>query len=187
MFLPPDSVRGRVRGFIEKHAVRLGHRVIEVGSRQPDNSDPAWADNRRLASPETSWTGVDMFPGPGVDVVCDAQFLQFDDGAFTGAVCSEMLEHVMEPQAVMKELARVIERGGLAIVTTLTCFPIHGYPDDYWRFTPSGLHLLMDRAGFTSIFVETAGNATFALNDHGEDGYVYKDCPMHVFATGIKK
>ncbi len=187
MHLPSDSVRGRVRGFIEKHAQRLGHRVIEVGSRQPDNSDPAWADNRRLAVPETSWTGVDMYPGLGVDVVCDAQYLKFDNAAFTGGVCSEMLEHVMEPQEVLKELARVLEPGGLAIVTTLTAFPIHGYPDDYWRFTPSGLNLLMERAGFTSIFVEQAGTATFALNDHGEAGHVYKDCPIHVFATGIRK
>lgn len=187
MYLPSDSVRGRVRGFIEKNAPRLGYNVIEVGSRQPDNSDPTWADNRRLVSPETKWTGVDMQAGPGVDRVADAEALPYERSVFTGGVCSEVLEHVIDPVQVLRELARVLETGGLAIVTTLTCFPIHGYPDDYWRFTPSGLRMIMEKAGFTAVQVETAGNVTLALNDHGEPGYVYKELPIHVFATGVTR
>lgn len=182
--LPAESVRGRIRAYLERNVHTLGSNVLEVGSRRPNGAGD-WADNRRLAYAETKWTGVDIEPGEGVDIVCDASSLTFDDNAYTGALCSEVLEHVIDPLEVLRELRRCVEPGGYVLVTTLTAFPIHGYPDDYWRFTPSGMNLLMQRAGFTNVSVESAGIVTFRLNDHGEQFDVYRDCPVHVFARGI--
>jgi hypothetical protein len=37
---------------------------------------------------------------------------------------------------------RVLRPGGVAIHTTCFINPIHGYPSDFWRFTPDALALL---------------------------------------------
>lgn len=182
---PPDSVRGRITRFLRRYASGLGTNVIEVGSRLPAKN-AWWADNRGL-HPTATWTGVDFLEGLGVDVLGDAEKLPFDPNRFTGAVCSETLEHVRRPWVAMSELVRVTQPGGLVLVTTMTAFPIHDYPNDYWRFTSEGLRVLMEDAGLTRVETFSDGNVVFQLNDHGEPGHVRKDCPIHVFGLGYVK
>lgn len=179
--LPVDSVRGRIRAYIERHANGLGDDVLEIGTRR-HVPQAWWCSNRDLA--QGQWLGIDMQPGDGVDQVEDIQCLPIDWlGRFSGIVCSEVLEHVERPWNAVLELRQAMRRDGLLIVTTLTAFPLHGYPDDYWRFTESGLRVLLRDAGFRAIETASAGEAVFRLNDHGEPGAVRRTCPMHVFAV----
>jgi SAM-dependent methyltransferase len=47
----------------------------------------------------------------------DAMALPFADGAFDRVFCSEVLEHVLEPEAVVREMRRVLAAGGHAVVS----------------------------------------------------------------------
>ncbi|KRD71445.1 methyltransferase domain-containing protein [Lysobacter sp. Root96] len=179
--LPLNSVRGRIRAYIERQCGELGDDVLEVGSRI---HDPAawWCTNRDLA--QGRWTGVDMQPGAGVDMVADIHALPAEwSGRFSGVLCSEVLEHVARPWLALPELRRVLQPGGLLVLTTLFAFPEHGYPDDYYRYSRSGLQLLLADAGFDAIVTEYAGAVPLQLNDHGEPGMARRTLPMHVFAT----
>lgn len=179
--LPPDSVRGRIRGYVERFAPALGADVLEVGSRI---HAPAawWCSNRDLALGQ--WTGIDMQPGAGVDLVADMHSLPAEwDGRFSGVVCSEVLEHVARPWLALPELRRVMRPGSMLVVTTLFAFPEHGYPDDYYRYSRSGLQLLLQDAGFREVATEYAGAVPIQLNDHGEPGMARRNLPMHVFAN----
>jgi hypothetical protein len=179
--LPATSVRGAIRKWIERHADKLGDHVLEIGSRR-HAPDAWWLDNRDLARGE--WTGIDMQPGPGVDVIADVHELPVAwRGYFSGLLCSEVLEHVARPWIALPKMRAVVKPGGWAIFTTLTCFPIHGFPDDFYRFTESGLGLMLEDAGFSSVELASAGRVTFELNDHGERGYSRRQSPMHVFAV----
>ncbi|WP_164152355.1 methyltransferase domain-containing protein [Stenotrophomonas maltophilia] len=179
--LPLSSVRGRIRAYIESHAGALGDDVLEVGSRI---HDPAawWCTNRDLGIGR--WTGIDMQAGEGVDQVADIHDLPADwSGRFSGIVCSEVLEHVARPWLALPELRRVLQPGGLLVITTLFAFPEHGYPDDYYRYSQSGLRLLLADAGFGNIETEYAGEVPIELNDHGERGMARRRLPMHTFAV----
>lgn len=181
--LPPDTVRGRVRGWVERHADKLGDDVLEIGSRL--HLDGAWwLVNRDLA--KGNWYGIDMQEGRGVDQVADIHRLADDWGdRFTGVLCSEVLEHVKRPWVALPELSRVLRPGGWIVVTTLTAFPIHGFPDDYYRYTESGLRLLLEDAGFVDVETASAGAFAVTLNDHGA-GIAKRDIPIHVFSIGRK-
>lgn len=176
--LPPDSVRGRIRGYIEKHADKLGDDVLEIGSRMT-NANAWWIVNRDLA--KGKWIGTDMQAGPGVDVVADMHEPPAEwTGRFSGVLCSEVLEHVQRPWVALPKIRRLLKPDGWIVVTTLTSFPIHGFPDDYYRYTPSGLKFLLEDAGFRNVSVENQGHIDITLNDHG-NGIASRKLPMHVF------
>ncbi len=42
----------------------------------------------------------------------------FADASFTAVVCSDVIEHVREPDAMLKEMWRVLSPGGILVVTT---------------------------------------------------------------------
>lgn len=177
-------MRGAIRAFIAQHADRLGADVLECGARR---HEPAawWTSARDLALGR--WTGVDMQPGDNVDEVVDIEFLPGCWASrFSGVLCSEVLEHVRRPHVALAELRRVMQPGGTLIVTTLTAFPLHGFPDDYRRWTESGLAAELEDAGFADIKTETAGRVDFMLNDHGERGVTRASCPMQVFAVAVR-
>jgi SAM-dependent methyltransferase len=79
---------------------------------------------------------------PGVDVVCDATALAFEDNKFDYVWSNAVLEHVREPWKVAAEIARVLKPGGVAIIHTPFLEYVHGWPDDYYRFTIQGLRVL---------------------------------------------
>jgi ubiquinone/menaquinone biosynthesis C-methylase UbiE len=47
----------------------------------------------------------------------DAMTLPFADASFDRVFCSEVLEHVLEPEAVVREMRRVLAAGGFAVVS----------------------------------------------------------------------
>lgn len=53
---------------------------------------------------------VDLFQG-------DAQILPCKDEVFTQVICSEVLEHLLSPSEALKEMARILEPRGVAIVS----------------------------------------------------------------------
>src|SRR5215469_10094364 len=109
-----------------------------------------------------------MRDGPGVDVVCSITDMpKAWRKRFTGVLCSEVLVHVDRPWLALPKLRQVMQPGALLIVTTLFAFPEHGFPDDFYRYSRSGLSLLLTDAGFNSVETEYGGNVDMMLDDHG--------------------
>lgn len=166
MMLPADSIRGRIRNWIEKHSDKLGTDVLEIGSRI--HNPGAWFLNNRYLS-RGQWTGIDMQPGPGVDLVCDASTMPPAwSGRFTGVLCSEVLEHVERPWLALPEMRRVLKPGGWIIITVPFCFHRHAYPNDYYRYTGDGLGVLLGDAGFTDYTYQYGGSEVLKVKDHNE-------------------
>jgi SAM-dependent methyltransferase len=179
--LPPNTVRGRIQQFLRGCAPKFKAPVLEIGSRFPDPM-AVWANNRYLLK-DGMWVGADFITGLNVDVCASVEGLPFKDDTFGTVLCSEVLEHVWDVRAAIQEMRRVLQPGGYLVITTLFAFPIHGYPDDYWRFTDSAMaRLLKD---FAEVNVSVAGTQEFVLNDHGSKS-VRILAPMHIFALAFK-
>src|SRR3954470_13309311 len=116
--------------------------VYEFGSYQVEGQLD-YADLRSLF-PARSYVGCDMRAGPGVDRVEDVSAMSLADGVAGTVLCIETFEHVFEVRRAFDEVYRVLEPGGLFVITSPLNFRIHGYPDDYWRMTPNCLRRMME-------------------------------------------
>jgi SAM-dependent methyltransferase len=106
---------------------------------------------------------VDLHAGPGVQVVGDALALGFRDDTFDVVLCTEMLEHVPEPQRAIDEMRRVLKPGGTLLLTTRFLFPIHDAPHDYFRYTKYGLRHLLRRFEIVQLQEETTAVGAVAV------------------------
>jgi SAM-dependent methyltransferase len=82
--------------------------------------------------------------------------------AFDVVICEQVLEHVVDPCAAAANLRELCTPGGHVIVSTPFLIKVHelalGAILDYWRFTPRGLRLLLERAGLEVDEIGTWGN-----------------------------
>jgi SAM-dependent methyltransferase len=106
---------------------------------------------------------IDIVPRDGIAVVTDAQALGLASATFDVVLCTEVLEHIPEPQAAIDEMFRVLKPGGTLLLTTRFLFPIHDAPHDYFRFTKFGLQHLVRRFDAVVIEEETTTVGTLAV------------------------
>jgi ubiquinone/menaquinone biosynthesis C-methylase UbiE len=60
-------------------------------------------------------------------------------------ICTEVLEHTLNPFNAVAEIYRILKKGGKCYVTTPFNFRIHGPLPDCWRFTEHGLRSLFSK------------------------------------------
>jgi SAM-dependent methyltransferase len=106
---------------------------------------------------------LDIRRGRGVQLIGDAQALGLADAAFDVVLCTEVLEHLPEPQRAVDEMFRVLRPGGTLLLTTRFLFPIHDAPHDYFRFTKYGLRHLLRRFIIVELQEETDSVGAIAV------------------------
>lgn len=120
-------------------------RTLIVGSRLYEGRE-----DRRLKYKNA--LGVDMLPGPGVDLVFNLEdTLPADLGKFSHIECWSVLEHSKKPWKLAANLQRLLVAEGTIHLTVPFVWRVHGYPNDYWRFTRAGVRELFPRIGWVSL------------------------------------
>lgn len=85
---------------------------------------------------------VDIFPFPEVDIVADATQLPFRDSSVDALVSEAVLEHVFDTDKVVREITRIVRSGGYIYISAPFIQPYHASPNDFHRWTISGLERL---------------------------------------------
>lgn len=95
-----------------------------------------------------------------IDVLHDLnQPLPFAEFTFDCIVLSDVLEHVMEPSRLCREIGRALAGGGCLIGNVPFMYPIHEAPHDYFRYTTFGLRNLFESAGLRIVVLEPTGGS----------------------------
>lgn len=126
-----------------------GKRVVESGAFNVNGSVRPHVE----ALGPASYLGTDMREGPGVDAVFDASGLEPSSAEVV--ISTEMLEHARDWQAAVRGLVGAVRPGGLLVLTTRSDgFPVHGYPDDHWRFSVEAMGQILKAAGLDTERLE---------------------------------
>src|SRR5688500_7882256 len=140
------------RRFIARCAELRSPSVLELGSLQ---SVPGRSTlHRDWVPPASEFLGTDIEDGPDVDIVADLHRLTDVVGSerFDVILSASTFEHLKYPTLAAHELLKALKVGGLLFVQTHQSFPLHGYPNDYFRFSQDALASLFGtRMGFEVV------------------------------------
>jgi SAM-dependent methyltransferase len=92
-----------------------------------------------------------------VGYVCSLTDIPVEDERFDLVLCTQVLEHVSEPQLVLNELNRVLKTGCRLWISAPLFFEEHEKPYDYFRYTQFGWRHMMGKAGFEIERLDWAG------------------------------
>lgn len=98
---------------------------------------------------------LDIDPESGATYIADICKTNKDiltSSTFDVVVCTEVLEHTLNPFAAVAEIFRILRPGGLLIASTPFNFRIHGPLPDCWRFTEHGIRALL--TNFEEVQIE---------------------------------
>lgn len=93
----------------------------------------------------------------------DGSTIPFEDETFDSILSSEVFEHVVNIEDILKELHRVLKPQGTMLVTVPFAYPRHCWPYDYKRYTSEGLKELLENAGFECLEYKRSSNYVEAL------------------------
>ena len=105
--------------------------------------------------------GTDVYASTNTNVVADGHFLPFQNETFDAVWIQAVLEHVLDPSAVVGEIHRVLKPGGIVYADTPFIQQVHEQAYDFTRFTLSGHRWLFRR--FEEIDSGAVGGAGKAL------------------------
>jgi SAM-dependent methyltransferase len=116
-------------------------KVLEIGSLIVPGQEHL---SVRKYFPDAEYIGVDIQKGNGVDMVWDCiNYCYNHEKEFDLVLCLDMLEHTKYPYNVVDRAKCSLKENGTLLITSVFNFPIHEYPNDYWRFTPDCFKMLL--------------------------------------------
>lgn len=92
-----------------------------------------------------------------LDIVADAVKVPVRAATADLVICKQVLEHVPEPIALLKEAARILKPGGTLLLSTNQQWPQHQQPYDFFRFTSFGLRYCFEQAGLETVELRSMG------------------------------
>lgn len=90
------------------------------------------------SSPDVDVLAFDIYASAHVSIVADAHAMPVVDGTVDAVWIQAVLEHVIDPAAVVSEIRRVLRTGGLVFADTPFLWPVHERAYDFTRWTASG-------------------------------------------------
>jgi SAM-dependent methyltransferase len=102
------------------------------------------------------YVAVDLRQTPLVNVVARGEQIPLASAQFDLVICTQMLEYIPEPVAVIAEIYRVLRPGGVLLLSVPAVFP-RDSDHDLWRFLPESLRYLL--RSFCDVEVAAEGSS----------------------------
>jgi SAM-dependent methyltransferase len=119
--------------------------------------------------PRGCYIGVDVESSGAVDTMkkpdhfYDGRVLPFSESSFDGVITTQVLEHVLDADALILEMFRVIKPGGELVLSLPFVWQEHEEPYDFLRFSTFGISNSLNKFGFEVISMSKDTSAIESL------------------------
>jgi SAM-dependent methyltransferase len=135
------GLRDALSEAIDDH-VRLGATVLDFGCGDRPYEPVVTARG-------AVYVGVDLPGTPHADRIVDEEGrIEARDRSVDVVLSTQVLEHVDDPSAYLREAHRVLRPDGILILSTHGYWRYHPNPKDLWRWTGQGLRKQVEDGGF---------------------------------------
>jgi len=153
-----DLQAGSIWADVTEEARAWSGKLVDVGcGAQP---------YRSLLPAGVQYVALDLANAEEAFGYASSDVTRFDGGRWPAVtqgadviLCTEVLEHVLEPAVILREAFAALKPGGKLLLTVPFAARWHFVPHDYFRYTPSGLKHLLESAGFSNVIVLARGDA----------------------------
>jgi len=141
---------------IKRYSKFIKGDVLDIGAGPKDRYSELFKYN--------NYTKIDLDDKTGA-VVVDARHTGYPDEHFDSFVCFQVLEHIYDYQRAIKEMYRILKKGGCGMISVPMVNELHEEPNDFWRFTKYSLQHDFEEQGFKIMFLDRMGGfyATIAM------------------------
>lgn len=141
------TLPARLEALSRDLAVPPGGRVLDYGC--------ADVPYRGFFPAEVDFVAADLAGNPHATLTLRPDgTVPVPDGSFDAVMSTQVLEHVHDPAAYLRECFRVLRPGGRLLLSTHGVFVYHPDPIDWWRWTCDGLRHAVEDAGFEVVRFE---------------------------------
>lgn len=148
-----DPVSTRTRRFVQQAATDAptGALVLDAGAGEC---------HYRKYFPDQSYLALDSQRGDvtwdysHIDILADLSSIPIRDASIHIVICTQVLEHVEDPKAVLQECSRILKSDGRLYLTAPQGWGEHQSPHDYFRFTSHALRHLCREANLEVASLE---------------------------------
>jgi len=135
--------------------------ILEIGI----DGDDKPSGNYKYFGEGNEWKTLDFLPELKPDIVADITDTKLPEEKWDLIICSQVIEHIFNFPAALKEIYRILKKEGYAIIDCPFEFPYHGLPsyDDYWRISSIALSKILENIGFKIIKCQMLGPLTTCL------------------------
>ena len=106
---------------------------------------------------------LDITRDGGADYAGTAEATGLPDASFDLVLCTQVIEHCMNPWAAVREIHRILKPGGYLVVSAPHVWFFHPHPTDHWRFTQEGMAHLCREAGLVPVTMLAQGGSVLTL------------------------
>jgi len=124
----------------EKYAQNKSGLLLDIAPQDHMGASPFFLDPIKIET-------LDINPDSRATYIadlCDCSNI-IGINRFDFDVCTEVLEHTLQPFNAVDSIYKVLKSGGYAFISTPFNFRIHGPLPDCWRFTEHGLRELFKK------------------------------------------
>ncbi len=161
--------------YIKKNAHLARGPILEIGSKDYGNTP-----DYRMIFPAETYIGVDLNKGKGVDVEVDISgeyeniVSKLKISRFNAIIVFSVLEHCLELSRACSNIEKLLNKDGLLFVSVPFCWEYHGFPNDYWRFTPNGIKALFPNLEFIDSLTQISTSRTGEMKNLRNEPEYYK-------------
>ena len=129
--------------YIKKHLPTMTGKLLDVGC---GNSPFKFLVNQQ----KCEYVGIDIAGADNFDyknagiITFDGENIPFENNSFENILCTEVIEHIPNPEKIIAEMYRVLKPNGTAIITLPWSARVHFAPYDFCRYTPYKLSKLFE-------------------------------------------